>query len=465
MNENAYDHHTAIYYLLVDRLKQHRASYPLQPEVETKLRRPSGIADAAVVRTNLQLDQDPKEPRSIQRICTVPPIRPYLHLQYAINELHDRIPTPPEIRREIANECVREMSPVRELGSPKRSMSPRLVRDQSYIENISPKFDNLEKMESDEEDTEIKTVLETKVIEKPKVRRHTVHTTPKGRIEAPAGHPLLRSQASTGGIPPEASAFSENLTFMYKSPCVQTHGIVTSNHMTGSGHHLHLQRREPPAQYHPQPQHHPCLSRRASDGNTVIPFLQQNVRENATLNRIRQLQQEHLKLQEQYQKSLSPSELSEQQALHVYYKKRYSQMRKELQRQYERLMSDNEQHVEQESLMNQNQTVPEISVSPEQNNPLYPSEQQKSIPHYPLLSQFQQLQIDNNFRVVNPVRKMPYQKQNPHKQICRTSSYKQAQMCTLLPPLEGEQITELNLTDNQTISTSSSQTNSSVVAH
>lgn len=439
----------------------------MQPEYETKLRRPSGIAEAAVVRANLQIDQESTEKRPIQRICTVQPIRPYVHLQYAINELHDRIPTPPEIRREIANECVREMSPVREIASPKRAPSPRQFGP-LMVERISQKvIADLQKMESDEEeDAEVKTALASNSVEKPKVRRHTVHTTPKGRIEAPVGHPLLRSQASTGGIPPGASAFTANSAFMVNTS-IQTHGAPTICHMTGSGPHLQLHRHEPPPQYHPP--HHPSLGRRASDGNAVIPFLQQHSRENATLNRIRQLQQEHMKLQEQYQKSLSPFELSEQQALHADYKQRYSQMRKELQRQYERLMSDNEQHDTQES-MEQSQNVPEISVSAEQNPPVYTPEQQ-SIPHYPLLSQFQQLQIDNNFRVINPVRKMPYHKQNPHKQICRTSSYKQAQMCTLLPPLEGDNSDfepELQVLQNpttQSITTNTTQTTSSVVAH
>ncbi|KAK3744584.1 hypothetical protein QZH41_016102, partial [Actinostola sp. cb2023] len=466
LKEHAYDHHTAIYYLLVDRLKQHRSSYPLQPEYETKLRRPSGIAEAAVVRANLDIaDRESSEKRPIQRNFTVQPSRPFLHLQYAINELHDRIPTPPELRREIANECVREMSPVREVGSPKRS-PPRQVTGLLSIEKITSKvLSDLQKMDSDEDDAEVKDALASKSIEKPKVRRHTVHTTPKGSIDAPAGHPLLRSQASTGGIPPGASAFNVNPAFMF-STAVQTHGTPTIYHTTGSGPHLQLHRHEAP-QYHPL--QHPCLGRRASDGNAVIPFLQQHARENTTLKRIRQLQQEHLKLQEQYQKSLSPSELSEQQALHADYKQRYSQMRKELQRQYERLMSDNEQQDDTQESMEQTPNVPEISVSAEQSPPVYPPEQQ-SVPQYPLLSQFQQLQIDNNFRVINPVRKMPYHKQNPHKQICRTSSYKQAQMCTLLPPLETELSDFINASDlpkptAQDISSNTAPQTNSVVAH
>jgi hypothetical protein len=397
-----------------------------------------------------------------------------MRLQYAINELHERIPTPPEIRREIANECVREMSPVREMV-PVRPVSPRNIIGPLSIESGIPRLKvELQRMESDEdeEDVEVKTALASRTVEveKPKVRRHTVHAPPKGRIEAPVGHPLLRSQASTGGIPPGASAFSLNSAFTESTCSVRSTGIPTMNQSTaGSGPHLHLHRHDPPACYHHQ---HPSLTRRASDGNAVIPVFQQHMRENKTLKRIRQLQQEHLKLQEQYQKSLSPSELSEQQALHADYKQRYNQMRKELQRQYERLMSDNEQQDTQE-IMEQSQGIPEIAVT-SQTPPPYPTEQQ-SLPQYPLLHQFQQLQIDNNFRVFNPLRKMPYLKQNPHKQVCRTSSYKKAQMCTMLPPFDGEfsEFSILPETENYETSPSECDMNSnnttqqsnSVVAH
>ena len=466
--DNAYDHHTAIYYLLVDRLKHHRSSYPLQQDYETKLRRPSGIAEAAVVRAHLDMNDENTEKRPIHRVCTVQPSRPYMQLQYAINELHERIPTPPEIRREIANECVREMSPVREMG-PTRSASPRNIIGPFSINSGLPKTDlELQRMESDEddEDAEVKSALASRTVEveKPKVRRHTVHAAPKGRLEAPSGHPLLRSQASTGGIPPGASAFTLTPAFAVSTCSVRSAGIPTSNQSTGSGPHLHLHRHDTPTHYHPQ---HPSLTRRASDGNAVIPVFQQHMRENKTLKRIRQLQQEHLRLQELYQKSLSPSELSEQQALHADYKQRYNQMRKELQRQYEQLMSDNEQQ-DVES-MEQSQVVPEIALNDQNSAPPYPTDQQ-SMHHYPLLHQFQQLQIDNNIRVMNHLRKMPYLKQNPHKQVCRTSSYKKAQMCTLLPPFEGE-ITCFNEPGNNETSpvecdmTSNTPQSNSVAAH
>ena len=80
--DNAYDHHTAIYFLLVDRLRQHRASYPLQTQLETRLRRPSGIAEAAVVRgsrNNVVVVPS----RATQRTVPAQPARPYIPLQYA----------------------------------------------------------------------------------------------------------------------------------------------------------------------------------------------------------------------------------------------------------------------------------------------------------------------------------------------------------------------------------------------
>ena len=63
--------------------------------------------------------------RAVQSTVPAQPARPYIPLQCAINELHERIPTPPEIRREIATECVKELSPVREPGLKTHSISPR----------------------------------------------------------------------------------------------------------------------------------------------------------------------------------------------------------------------------------------------------------------------------------------------------------------------------------------------------
>ncbi|KAK3107528.1 hypothetical protein FSP39_016792 [Pinctada imbricata] len=46
---DAYDHYTAIYYLLLERLKQHRSSFPPENRIDTRSRRPSTIAEQAML--------------------------------------------------------------------------------------------------------------------------------------------------------------------------------------------------------------------------------------------------------------------------------------------------------------------------------------------------------------------------------------------------------------------------------
>lgn len=50
LEKDAYDHYTAIYYLLLDRLKQHRSSFPPENKIDARKRRPSSIAEQAMLR-------------------------------------------------------------------------------------------------------------------------------------------------------------------------------------------------------------------------------------------------------------------------------------------------------------------------------------------------------------------------------------------------------------------------------
>ena len=401
----------------MDRLRQHRASYPLQTQLETRLRRPSGIAEAAVVRGSKN-NVVVVPTRAAQRTVPAQPARPYIPLQYAINELHERIPTPPEIRREIATECVKELSPLREPGLKARSISPRqmigpsLSLDNSVNREMDSDIESavIEKMES--EDVDDKSL---------KPRRHTVHTMPKQPLIVPPYHPLLARGASEEvleeGIIP---------TFQMKPAIVVSHcgpGNTSTSSASpfvshrGSGLHLH----------DPRSNFHVPLGRRASDGNAVAIAFQQNLRITSTQNRIKKLQLEHQRLQEQDQKSLSPSELTDQQAVHAEYKQNYDQMREELQKHYEELMANNEQ----------DRTDGRMEPVAEQKTSF---QQEKQAPYFqPLHHQLQQLHIDARH---NPLRRTPSYKQNPHKQVFRTSSYKRAQICGMLPPLENGSPTE-----------------------
>ncbi|XP_071177071.1 serine/threonine-protein kinase SIK2-like isoform X1 [Mytilus edulis] len=50
LEKDSYDHYTAIYYLLMDRLKQHRSSFPPENKIDARQRRPSTIAEQAMSR-------------------------------------------------------------------------------------------------------------------------------------------------------------------------------------------------------------------------------------------------------------------------------------------------------------------------------------------------------------------------------------------------------------------------------
>ena len=403
----------------MDRLRQHRASYPLQTQLETRLRRPSGIAEAAVVRgSRTTVVVVPN--RAVQRTVPAQPARPYIPLQYAINELHERIPTPPEIRREIATECVKELSLVREPGLKARSISPRqMIGPALSLDNGVCRENDLpttvEKMDS--EDTED---------EKPKVRRHTVHSMPKQPLIVPPCHPLRLSRGSSEEVLEDPNVHVLQMKpAIVVSHCAPDNGLFTSAppqlSQRGSGLQLHDPYRS---------NFHVPLARRASDGNAVTLAFHQHLRMSAGHNRIKQLQQEHQKLQEQYQKSLSPSELSDQQTVHSEYKLKYEQMREELQKQYEELMAVNEQG-------RTGRTVAPMEPVVEQKTGFLSDEQ--ALYSLPLHHQLQQLHIDARH---NPLRRTPSYKQNPHKQVFRTSSYKRAQICGMLPPLESESSTD-----------------------
>ncbi|BFZ25443.1 hypothetical protein BsWGS_28482 [Bradybaena similaris] len=50
LSKDAYDHYTAIYYLLLDRLRHHRSSFPTDTQIDARRRRPSTIAEQAMLQ-------------------------------------------------------------------------------------------------------------------------------------------------------------------------------------------------------------------------------------------------------------------------------------------------------------------------------------------------------------------------------------------------------------------------------
>ena len=225
--------------------------------------------------------------RAVQRTAPAQPERPYIPLQYAINELHERIPTPPETRREIATECVKELSPIREPGLKARSILPRQMIGPAMAldngvskENDSPTMEKMEKMEKMEsEDTDE---------EKPKVRLHTVHSMPKKGLIVPPHHPLRLARGISEEVLEDPSVHVLQMKpAIVVSHCAPNNGLFSSTppqlSQRGSGLHLHDPARS---------NFHVPLAWRASDGNAVTLAFHQHLRMSAGHNRIKQLQQD-----------------------------------------------------------------------------------------------------------------------------------------------------------------------------
>lgn len=50
LQSKSYNHFAAIYYLLVERLKAHRCSFPVEQRLDGRQRRPSTVAEQTVVK-------------------------------------------------------------------------------------------------------------------------------------------------------------------------------------------------------------------------------------------------------------------------------------------------------------------------------------------------------------------------------------------------------------------------------
>ncbi|XP_039619885.1 serine/threonine-protein kinase SIK2-like [Polypterus senegalus] len=72
LQNKSYNHFAAIYYLLVERLKSHRSSFPVDQRLDAKQRRPSTIAEQAVVKASPVGPQPSLLPQNTRLLC--PPV-------------------------------------------------------------------------------------------------------------------------------------------------------------------------------------------------------------------------------------------------------------------------------------------------------------------------------------------------------------------------------------------------------
>lgn len=58
LQNKSYNHFAAIYYLLVERLKAHRCSFPVEQRLDARQRRPSTIAEQTVIKVTAHLQSN-----------------------------------------------------------------------------------------------------------------------------------------------------------------------------------------------------------------------------------------------------------------------------------------------------------------------------------------------------------------------------------------------------------------------
>ncbi|XP_060799824.1 serine/threonine-protein kinase SIK2 [Neoarius graeffei] len=66
LQNKSYNHFAAIYYLLVERLRAHRSSFPVEPRLDARQRRPSTIADQTMVKSSSGAPQVSLMPQNVR---------------------------------------------------------------------------------------------------------------------------------------------------------------------------------------------------------------------------------------------------------------------------------------------------------------------------------------------------------------------------------------------------------------
>lgn len=213
VESNAYDHHSAIYYLLNERLRQHRTSIPEQNNVSTRIRRASCMAEQVIVRNNTV--QGVVGHKQLRLPATVARPTPHAGLHYALNELHlGEVKVPPEIGKSKVPGCVNEFIPP--ITQPPSFSSRRTT----HIMPPMPPSQNIETV-SEEGSLEENNNTETNAPPRKQrargrrsavdammhmnSRRHTVQGFPTQTetLFVPANHPLLNQD--TSDRPPESN--------------------------------------------------------------------------------------------------------------------------------------------------------------------------------------------------------------------------------------------------------------------
>ena len=226
---DAYDHHSAIYYLLNERLRQHRTSYPEQNNVSTRIRRGSYMADQVIVKNKSVQGIVGHKPQ----IVPTPVSRANATLQHALHERHlGEVKIPPDIGKSSVPGCIREfvpspfsrraphITPTQSIGTVSEEGS---VEENNNFDTTPPKARNNRRGRRSAVDAMMQM----------NSRRHTVQGTPSTNetLFVPANHPLLKQD--TSDRPPESSnAFMNNVKIQIVEPTIPVTEPTSASMMT-----------------------------------------------------------------------------------------------------------------------------------------------------------------------------------------------------------------------------------------
>eukprot|EP00795_Rhopilema_esculentum_P016957 gene16957-8455_t len=370
VKENLYDHHSAIYYLLADRLKQHRSSYPEQRRYGTRLRRASVMADQVIIQNGMvQSLVQSSTPQMMQPIPRQVPITP---LQYALTDLHiGDVPIPTDMQPQVPG-CSSELL-THSLSASPHHMS---YASPSFLASgQTPTIQEDVAGENGDEPTRGNEYATLPVEQnKRRVRRMGILPTfdqqPKQEtLFVPANHPLLkvnndRDESAQMEMGHETDGYSlpNGMRIQIIPPTEQlSNSLATVVRPQRTDTKL---KRLCPISY-------PAFSegRRASEGNpSNAPFRQ--LLHKVEVNAVHNEQHELLKLQQSHQRSLTPEQIYQQHLDHVAYHDLYKQeeLRQHQQMPFELYPKPEEMQLQQQFQQQQLQQQQTIGLPISGNN-------------------------------------------------------------------------------------------------
>ena len=357
MKENLYDHHCAIYYLLAERLKQHRSSYPEQRRYGTRLRRASVMADQVIIKNGMV--QSVVQSNSSEMMQPIPRQVPITPLQYALTDLHigevqipsDMQPQIPGCSQEILTHSISTQSSV---SAPTHHLTYASKNSPSFLTgSCTPTIQEDVVGESADEPTRGNVeAVPAMAQNKRRVRRTPIlpSSLPQPSAETlfvPANHPLLKVNTERDEASPMEDTTVSDSSYLPNGMRIQI--IPPTEQISNSLATVAKPPRTESKLTRLCPTSYPAFSegRRASEGNpSNAPFRQ--LLHKVDGNPLHKEQHELLRLQLSHQRSLTPEQIYQQNLDHVAYHDLYGQGQTHLHQPFEYFPKQDERQMTQQ---------------------------------------------------------------------------------------------------------------------